>query len=160
MKQSVASKKQQSIGGSRICDETLRQFVGYNLKRTFNTLHSDLVLTLRPFELRMITYTALVLIRDNPGLRQSQLADALAIERPNLVVIVDELEKRKLVSRKPVLTDRRANALQVTQAGDQLCEAATSALQLHEQGFLQSVDQQAKETMLQVLKLIETNSKS
>lgn len=145
---------------SHVSDETLRQFVGYNIKRTFNVLHSDLVLTLQPYQLRMVTYTALVLIMDNPGLRQSQLADALAVERPNLVVIIDELERRELITRTPVMSDRRANALQVTLAGRRLCDKATIALQQHEQGFLESVDPQAAQTMLQALKLIETAVKS
>ena len=160
MKQTNKIGEANQSGVLHVSDQTLRQFVGYNIKRTFNALHSDLVLTLQPFELRMITYTALTLIRDNPGLRQSQLADALAIERPNLVVIIDELERRELISRTPVLTDRRANALQVTLAGRRLCDKATTALQLHEQSFLDSLDQDAKETMLQVLHLIETNVKS
>jgi DNA-binding MarR family transcriptional regulator len=160
MKQLNNSREANHLGVSHVSDQTLRQFVGYNIKRTFNALHSDLVLTLRPYELRMITYTALVLIRDNPGLRQSQLADALAVERSNLVVIIDELERRELISRTPVLTDRRANALQVTLAGRRLCDKATAALQLHERSFLETVDQDAKETMLQVLNLIETNVKS
>lgn len=160
MKRSNNYREADHLGVSHICDNTLRQFVGYNIKRTFNALHSDLVLTLQPFKLRMITYSALVLIKDNSGLRQSQLADALAIERPNLVVIIDELERRELISRTPVLTDRRANALQVTLAGRRLCDKATTALQSHEQAFLKTVDQDAKETMLQALNLIETSIKS
>ena len=77
-------------------DATLRNFVGYRMKRAFNVVQADLTKTLKPFDLRMLTYTALVLIVDNPGLRQSQLADAMDIERPNLVVLIDELERRDL----------------------------------------------------------------
>ena len=77
-----------------VSDRSLRSLYGYQMKRTFNVIQSDLSRTLKPLDLRMLTYTALVLIVDNPGLRQSQLAEALDIERPNLVVIVDELERR------------------------------------------------------------------
>ena len=41
----------------------------------------------------MLTYTALVLIVDNPGLNQSRLAQVMDIERPNLVNVIDELEE-------------------------------------------------------------------
>jgi len=61
-----------------ISDATLTDLVGYNIKRASNVIQSDLARTLKPLELRMITFTALVLIVDNPGLRQSQLADACA----------------------------------------------------------------------------------
>ena len=43
-------------------DATLRQFIGYHLKRASNAVLGDLADVLKPFELRMITYTALVLI--------------------------------------------------------------------------------------------------
>ena len=52
----------------RVKDETLRNLVGYQMKRAFNVIQADLVKTLKPFDLRMLTYTALVLIVDNPGL--------------------------------------------------------------------------------------------
>jgi DNA-binding MarR family transcriptional regulator len=66
------------------------------MKRTFNVVKADLARTLEPFGLRMITFTALILIVDNPDLSQTQLAGALAIERSNLVTIVDDLEKERL----------------------------------------------------------------
>jgi len=94
-----------------VSDDTLRRFLGYHMKRAFNVVQADLVATLKPFELRMLTYTALVLICDNPGLSQAQLAAAMDVERPNIVVIVDELERRELINRTRVPTDRRAYAL-------------------------------------------------
>lgn len=100
------SRKQPSADKPTVSDTTLRSFVGYRMKRAFNVVQDDLTATLRPFDLRMLTYTALVLIVDNPGLRQSQLADAMDIERPNLVVIIDELERRELIVRDRVPTDR------------------------------------------------------
>ena len=104
---------------TKVSDATMRGFVGYQIKRAFNVIQDDLAKTLKPFELRMLTYTALVLIVDNPGMRQSQLADAMDIERPNLVVIIDELERRELIVRDRVPTDRRAYALKATLAGRQ-----------------------------------------
>lgn len=139
----------------RVKDETLRNLVGYQMKRAFNVIQADLVKTLKPFDLRMLTYTALVLIVDNPGMRQSQLADAMEIERPNLVVIIDELERRELIVRDRVPTDRRAYALKATLAGRQLYEKAVSAVNAHEAALLETVDEDMLATMLTAMKLIE-----
>lgn len=158
MKQSKKIKQAGQKSVSHVTDKSMRQFVGYNMKRAFNVLHSDLVVTLQPFELRMVTYTALVLVMDNPRLRQSQLADALAVERPNLVIIIDELERRELITRTPVLTDRRANALQITLAGRRLCDKATAALLAHEQKLLGDLDDQARHALLKALSLIEKSA--
>lgn len=140
---------------TRVSDETLRGFVGYHMKRAFNVVQADLAATLKPFDLRMITYSALVLIVDNPGLRQSQLADAMDIERPNLVVIIDELERRDLILREKVPTDRRAYALVPTLAGRQLCSRAIDAVKSHEARLLQGVGMTEFAQVLDVLRRIE-----
>lgn len=124
---------------AQVSDATLRLFAGYHMKRAWNVVQADVTRALKPFRLRMVTYSALVLIVDNPGLRQAALADALAIERPNLVVIVDELEARDLILRDRDPSDRRAHALVPTPAGRRLYARAVAAVRAHEQrlfGFL------------------------
>jgi len=144
-------------GNARVSDETLRCLHGYQMKRTFNVIQSDLNLTLKPFDLRMLTYTALVLIVDNPGLRQSQLAEAMDIERPNLVVIVDELERRDLIVRDRLKTDRRAYALKATLAGRHLCEKAVAAVSDHEETLLRGVRPEDRTVAMEVMRRIEAN---
>ncbi len=138
-----------------ISDETLRGFLGYHMKRAFNVLQSDLNRALKPFGLRMVTYSALVTIVENPGLRQAQLADALAIERPNLVVIVDELERADLITREKVPTDRRAYALMPTLKGRQVARAATEANQADERRLLKGLDEDKRRLVIEVMRRIE-----
>ncbi len=138
-----------------VSDRRLRGHFGYQLKRAFNVIQSDLARTLKPFELRMLTYTALVLVAENPGLRQSQLADAMEIERPNLVAIIEELERRLLVERHRVPNDRRAYALEVTPAGRTLVHRATAAVETHEAAFLQGLEPETRAAATEALKHIE-----
>ena len=138
-----------------VSDATLRAFIGYRMKRAFNVVRDDLTATLRAFDLRMLTYTALVLIVDNPGLRQSQLADAMDIERPNLVIIIDELERRDLIIRVRVPTDRRAYALKATLAGRQLYERAVAAVTSHEEKLLANLDQGTIKIVFDAFSVIE-----
>lgn len=152
------SKLPTEVGTVR--DDTLQQFIGYQLRRASNAVLNDLAAVLKPFELRMITYTALVLIVDNPGMRQSQLADAMDVERPNLVVIIDELERREWIVRDKVPTDRRAYALRATLAGHRLYERALHAVQAHEAALLQGVDPEALRIVNSVAHRIQANAKS
>ncbi|TYC63577.1 MarR family transcriptional regulator [Rhodobacterales bacterium] len=144
-------------GSVSVSDRVLRSLYGYQMKRTFNAIQTDLTRTLKPFDLRMLTYTALVLIVENPGLRQSQLAEAMDIERPNLVVILDELERRDLVIRDRLESDRRAYALKATLAGTRLCEKAIAAVSAHETGLLEGVAEEAKAGAMEVMRRIEMN---
>lgn len=150
-----ANKQAKTARSFQANEQTLQRFLGYHLKRGFNIVQADLSKTLKPFELRMLTYSALVLIADNPGLSQSQLADAMDIERPNLVVIVDELEQRELISRERVPTDRRAYALQVTLKGKRLCEHAVAAVSSHEEALFAGIDTQTRASIVTALQLIQ-----
>ena len=139
----------------QVTDATLRRFAGYAAKRAFNVLREDLLRALKPYDLRMLTYTALVLIVDNPGLSQSRLAAAMDVERPNLVVIIDDLENRDLIIRERVPSDRRAYALTPTLLGRRTCEKAIAAVKENEQRMLQNIGQDritlAGDVMSQIL---------
>ncbi|SFD64809.1 DNA-binding transcriptional regulator, MarR family [Roseivivax sediminis] len=135
-------------------DAILRQFVGYHMRRAANILQADLARTLKEIDLRMITMSVLVVIVDNPGLRQSQLADALAIERPNLVSILDELEERDLVSRTRVPTDRRAYALTPTQAGEKLAAKALELTAEHEDRILSQINLEERAQLVALMQRI------
>lgn len=141
-------------------DRTLRGFVGYGMKRAFAAIQSDVNATLAPFGLRMLTYSALAVIRDNPGLRQTQLAEILLIERPNLVLILDELEGADLVVRTRARDDRRAYELKVTLKGRRLCDRATEAVAAHDARMVEGMDDAMRNTLHQALRLIEMNGRS
>lgn len=138
-----------------VSDVTLRQFTGYQMKRAFMVIQADMIRTLDPFGLRMVTYSALAIIGDSPGLSQTQLAEALAIERPNLVVIVDELERRDLVSRDRVPTDRRTYALRLRPEGAELLARATEAVRDHEARMMKGLSKDEEALLTSFLSRIE-----
>ncbi len=144
--------------GAQVSDATLREFIGYHMKRAFNVVQADVNQTLKPLGLRMVTYSALVLIVDNPGLRQSQLAEALDIERANLVVIIDELEGREWITRDRVPTDRRAYALNPTLAGRRLYDRALEAVRGHERRILNGMDEETKQAVIGAMSMIRRGS--
>jgi DNA-binding MarR family transcriptional regulator len=154
-----ASPPHAPVQPDRISDATLRGLVGYSMKRAFMVISADLARTLEPFELRMMTFTALTLVSDNPGLSQSQLAQAMAVERPNLVVIIDELETRGLITRDRVPTDRRTYALHITADGAQLLARATSAVHRHENAIMGQLSTNEEAALIATLKRIEASGR-
>ncbi|WP_322866853.1 MarR family winged helix-turn-helix transcriptional regulator [Aquicoccus sp. G2-2] len=140
---------------AEVSDAVLRGFIGYHMKRAFNVLQADLHRVLKPFGLRMVTYSALALIVENPGARQGELADALAIERPNLVVLLDGLEKAGLIRRDKVPEDRRAYALMPTVKGRGVMVQATEAIRADEARLLKGLDAKTRQTVIDVMGRIE-----
>lgn len=138
-----------------IDDSGLRRFIGYSMKRCYMTIQADLLNTLAQLELRASTFSALSLICDNPGLSQTQLANALNIERSGVVLIVDELEGRELINRVKVPTDRRSYALRSTGTGLRLRDKAQRRVAAHEDHVLQGLTEYQKKQLLSLLGKIE-----
>lgn len=141
-------------------DDTLRRFVGYDMKRAFNLIQTDVNAVLKPFGLRMVTFSALVVIRDTPGLKQSRLAQILMIERPNLVLILDDLERADLVVRERCAEDRRAFELTVTARGAQLCRQAVAAVERHDARMTAGLEGPEVQALHKALRQIELNGRS
>jgi DNA-binding MarR family transcriptional regulator len=139
----------------QVDEKSLRQFFGYNVKRAHNIIRANLLRTLEPFGLRITTYSSLLLIVDNPGIRQSELAKALDIERPNMVVILDDLEQQNWITRERVKTDRRAYALTATLSGIQLAEKAVAKNRANEERLLRELTTDERDSLLSALNLIE-----
>lgn len=101
----------------------------------------------------------MAVIVDNPGVRQSQLAQVLAIERSNLVVLLDELERFELITRERKIADRRAYALTCTLVGRRLYVQVRTAVLAYEQKFLQELDADQTDGIIASLRKIERNVK-
>jgi DNA-binding MarR family transcriptional regulator len=98
--------------------------IGYRLRRAQLAVFAEFAAAFRELSLRPADYSALVLIADNPGRRQADLALALTMQRANLVALIDGLEARGFVERRPVAGDRRSNALFLTEEGEALTAKA------------------------------------
>ena len=136
-------------------DAVLRGFCGYAMKRAFLSAQADVHRALAPLGLRMMTFSVLAVVVDRPGLKQAQAADALTVERPNMVALVDELEKAGLIARTPSPDDRRAHALVPTEAGRALCARATEAVQAHEARITAGLGAEERAGLIRMLALVE-----
>lgn len=151
----MARKASDGAMPQTVTDAALSGLVGYRMKRAFNAIRADLLGALEPFGLRVLTFTALSLIGENPGLNQSQLAAAMAMERPNVVGVVDELERRGLVARDRGAHDRRSYALRLTDAGTALLSEATTVVAAHEAAMVDRLGPEARSALLALLAGIE-----
>jgi DNA-binding MarR family transcriptional regulator len=91
--------------------------VGYRLRRAQLSVFQKFLAVFDELKLRPAEYSVLVLIADNPGRKQTEIAEVLGIKRANFVTLVHGLEQRGLVERHPSPQDKRANALHLTTSG-------------------------------------------
>src|ERR1700744_6747515 len=94
--------------------------IGFMLRLAQLAVFKDVIETLSPFGLRPSDFSALRVIAANPGLKQQDIGRELGIKGPNLVGMVEDLNKRRLITRKVVPGDRRSYSLPLTAAGHEL----------------------------------------
>ncbi len=70
----------------------LSDAVGYRLRRAQLAVFQDFGESFVAEGLRPADFSVVLLIKHNPGLKQSEVAEALGIQRANFVAIVDGLE--------------------------------------------------------------------
>lgn len=139
-------------------DKALRRLTGYCLKRATAAAGSAAAEILRGFGLRRTTFSALSVIAGTPGLSQAQLAEALAIERPNIVPILGELESLGLVRRARSSEDRRAYRLFATLSGQVLFTGAFARLESADRALTEGLTPHERRVLMRALDRIEANA--
>jgi DNA-binding MarR family transcriptional regulator len=130
--------------GSRAAGEAidygpLDNRLGYALRRAQLAVFRDFFNAFAELEIRPGQYSVLTIIEHNPGLSQTQVCDALGIQKANFVSVLDILVKRGLVSRRPTPNDRRSYALFLTTSGKLLMRKLHRISDQHEQRIIDRV---------------------
>ena len=109
----------------------LEGLIGYNARRAALAVIEVFLPRMAVYDLRPVDFSVLSLVTHNPGITSRQLCGTLGIQPPNLVGMVNALERRELIVRRPHPTDGRALGLHLTPDGARLMrEAESTAAQL------------------------------
>jgi len=104
-----------------------------------------------PLGLRPVEFTILVLVAFNPGVTGKQLAQALAVTAPNITILLDRLSEKGLVERVRSETDRRAQNIHLTDAGEKLARRAHAVSKTMEQEMLRHLSEGERVMLLELL---------
>jgi DNA-binding MarR family transcriptional regulator len=132
----------------------LEGLIGYNARRAALAVIEVFLERMAIYTLRPVDFSVLSLITHNPGITSRQLCSTLGILPPNLVGIVNALEKRELIQRQPHPRDGRAMGLHLTAAGQKLMrDAERTAAELEAQAAARLTEGETK-TLIRLLKKI------
>ena len=90
---------------------------GYLFRRMQQIAVALFVEECRAFALTPVQYAALVAIHTHPGIDATRLSAVIAFDRSTLGNVIERLEAKKLVERKPSPQDKRVKLLYLTRAG-------------------------------------------
>lgn len=132
----------------------LETLLGYNARRAALTIIEVFLQRMAVYGLRIVDFSVLSLVIHNPGITSRQLCTSLGILAPNLVGMVDALEKRDLIVRQPHPLDRRAMGLHPTPAGLTLMRSAEKTAAQLEVDCTPRLTDTERKTLLQLLKKV------
>ena len=149
-------KPSKSESAEQIDTRYLQTLMGYNARRAALSIIELFLERLAPYGLKPVDFSVMSTIQHNPGVTSRQLCSALNLLPPNLVGLIQSLESRGLIERKPHPHDGRAVGLHATPKGQALmvqAEQTASELELEKTAKLTPAQRQTLVTLLQKIYL-------
>ena len=134
----------------------LETLLGYNARRAALSIIEVFLQDMAQYDLRPVEFSVISLITHNPGITSRQICTALGLLPPNLVGLLNALEKRGLIERKPHPHDGRAVGLHATPKGQALmvqAEQTASDLEIEKTAKLTPAQRKTLLALLQKIYL-------
>jgi len=128
--------------------------LGYQLRLAQRAIFDDFATATGELDMTPGLFGMLVIIQANPGLKQTELANAARLDRSSLVPALDKLEARGLVARRASVEDRRVNGISLTPAGAALLKKLKQRVARHEQRLASNLNAAERETLVALLQRI------
>src|SRR5271154_2155103 len=102
-------------------------------------------------DLTPVQFASLVAIHTHPGIDATRLSAVIAFDRSTLGNVIERLEVKGLVERKPAAEDRRVKLLTLTRPGDTLLRDIVPAVDRAQARMLQPLKPADRKTLMALL---------
>ena len=137
--------------GDTLDQSRLTHLVGYAASRAAITLRKVFARHMEPLDLKVVEFSILMLVAQNPQVNQKQLGQALDISAPNMAVTLDRMVDRGWVERVRSIRDRRAQHIHLTSAGAQLVQRAEKIAATMENPALRALSAAERALLIELL---------
>jgi DNA-binding MarR family transcriptional regulator len=134
----------------------LETLLGYNARRAALVIIELFLKRMAVYDLRPVDFSVLSLITHNPGISSRQLCSELNILPPNLVGMINTLEKRELILRQPHPSDGRVIGLHLSELGSKLMKDAEQTAQVLEKEAASKLTATERKSLIRLLQKIYT----
>ena len=118
----------------------LAGIVGFHIARAAVTTYDAFERFIgKPFDLRKVEFSLLMLVQANEAIAPKRLARALAVTAPNLTLLLDRLQDRGLIQRERNPLDGRSQNVVLTEKGRRLARDAAAAAEPMERELLDNL---------------------
>ena len=134
---------------------------GYLFRRMQQIAVAIFVEECRAYDLTPVQYAALVAIRTHPGIDATRLSAVIAFDRSTLGNVIERLESKQYIERKPAPEDKRVKLLYLTKAGTGLLRHIMPSVDRAQARMLQPLKPADRKTLLALLtQLVDLNNEA
>lgn len=110
----------------------INEILGFHIRLAYGAVYRHFTETFTDIDLTQKQVSVLWLVDDHPGIAQTDLAQRLQMDRATTMAIINRLQARDLLERRPSREDGRKQALFLTPPGTQALAQAKRAVLEHE----------------------------
>ncbi|MEO6779796.1 MAG: MarR family transcriptional regulator [Bradyrhizobium sp.] len=134
---------------------------GYLFRRMQQIAVAIFVEECRAQDLTPVQYAALVAIDTHPGIDATRLSAVIAFDRSTLGSVIERLEAKRYIERKPTAEDKRVKQLYLTRAGGALLRAIVPSVDRAQARMLQPLKPADRKTLMALLtQLVDLNNEA
>src|SRR4051794_7897127 len=134
---------------------------GYLFRRMQQIAVAIFVEECKAYDLTPVQYAALVAIRTHPGIDATRLSAVIAFDRSTLGNVIERLESKAWVERKPAREDKRVKLLYLTKAGEALLRTIMPSVDRAQARMLQPLKPADRKTLLALMtQLVDLNNEA
>jgi MarR family transcriptional regulator, lower aerobic nicotinate degradation pathway regulator len=132
---------------------------GYLFRRMQQIAVSIFVEECRTFDLTPVQYASLIAIHTHPGIDATRLSAVIAFDRSTLGNVVERLQAKGLIERKPDSEDKRVKLLTITKQGAALLREIMPAVDRAQARMLQPLKPSDRKMLMALLgQLVDLNN--
>ena len=134
---------------------------GYLFRRMQQIAVSIFIEECREFDLTPVQYAAMIAIQTHPGIDATRLSLVIAFDRSTLGSVIERLEAKGYIERRPGTADRRVKLLHLTAIGSALLFKVRDAVEQAQERMLAPLKANERRTLMALLaRLVDLNNEA
>ena len=134
---------------------------GYLFRRMQQIAVALFVEECRDFDITPVQYAALVAIQTHPGIDATRLSAVIAFDRSTLGSVIERLEAKGHIERRPAADDKRVKLLYLTRSGAKLLRDILPAVDRAQARMLEPLKAGDRKTLMALLaQLVDRNNEA
>jgi DNA-binding MarR family transcriptional regulator len=134
---------------------------GYLFRRMQQIAVSIFMEECKRFDLTPVQYAALIAIHTHPGIDATRLSAVIAFDRSTLGSVIERLEAKDYIERKPAPEDKRIKLLYLTKSGAAILREIIPAVERAQARMLEPLKPADRKTLMGLLvQLVDLNNEA